>query len=76
MMLTIAAMLAAVQEPPKQPKPEDRLVCRYDARTGTRFKTRVCHTRGEWDAIAESAQRQAHEMADRPIIPLYDKHGD
>jgi hypothetical protein len=71
MILTIAALLAAAQQPPPEPKAEDRIVCRYEARTGTRFKTRVCHTRRELDAISESAQRKAHEMIDRPVIPLY-----
>jgi hypothetical protein len=68
MLLTIATLLAAAQEPPP---PEARLVCRYEERTGTRFKSHVCHTRAGWDAIAAAAQRNVHDMADRPAIPLY-----
>lgn len=75
MMLTVAALLIAAQEPPRAPKPEGRIVCRYEARTGTRFKTRVCHSQKELDALSDSAQRKAHEMVDRPIIPLYNPSG-
>lgn len=75
MFLTIAALLVGVQQPPSPPKPEERIVCRYEARTGTRFKTRICHSQKELDALSESAQRKAHEMVERPIIPLYNPSG-
>lgn len=75
MSLLIAAMLAAAQEPAPPPTPAERVVCKYEARTGTRFKKHICHTRGEWEAMAAAAQRNAHEMADRPRIPLYDPSG-
>lgn len=74
MSLLIAAMLAAVQEP-APPAPADRIVCKYEARTGTRFKKHICHTRGEWERMAAAAQRDAHEMADRPRIPLDNPSG-
>lgn len=73
MPLLIAALLAVVQEPPPPPKPADRIVCRREARTGTRFKSSICHTQAQWDEIAAAAQRNAHEMADRPVIPLTGK---
>ncbi|MES2443432.1 MAG: hypothetical protein V4574_11425 [Pseudomonadota bacterium] len=77
MTLLFAALLIAVQEPAPPPSEAERaaarIVCKRQAKTGTRFKRAICHTRAEWDAIAASAQRNAHEMADRPAIPLYDK---
>lgn len=75
MVLTIAALLAGAQQPPAPPRPEERIVCRYEARTGTRFKKRICHSQKELDALSESAQRKAHEMTDRPVIPLYNPSG-
>ncbi len=72
-MILIAALLAVAQQPPPAPKPGDRIVCHRQARTGTRFKSSVCHTQAQWEEIAAAAQRNAHEMADRPAVPLYDK---
>ena len=78
-MLLIAALLVGVQEPAPPPTATERaaarVVCRHEARMGTRFKKHVCHTQSEWDTIATAAQRQAHEMADRPAIPLDNPSG-
>lgn len=71
-MLLMLLLLA--QDPAPKPSAEEvaanRVVCKYEAKTGTRFKKRICHTRAQWDEIAQSAQRKGHEMIDRPTLPL------
>jgi hypothetical protein len=43
---------------PKKPDPQDRIICREDTETGSRIKrNRICHTKREWDQIAEDARR-------------------
>jgi hypothetical protein len=34
----------------------DTVVCKYDAQTGTRFPTRICHTKLQWDKMARDAR--------------------
>jgi hypothetical protein len=34
----------------------DTVVCKYDAQTGTRFPTRICHTKSQWDKMARDAR--------------------
>ena len=47
---------------------DNRVVCRFEQNTGSRFQTRTCHTNKEWDEMREQHMRAAHEMIDRPII--------
>lgn len=37
--------------------PQDRVVCRRQAVTGSRFEQRVCMTQGQWDERARQAQQ-------------------
>jgi hypothetical protein len=46
----------------------DRLVCKYQLKTGTRFKERSCRTVKQWEAMREQQRRDAHEMIDRPQV--------
>jgi hypothetical protein len=46
----------------------DRLVCKYELKTGTRFKERSCKSFKEWEAQREQHRRAAHEMIDTPKI--------
>ncbi|HEX8527550.1 hypothetical protein [Allosphingosinicella sp.] len=46
----------------------DERVCRQRAKTGTRFATRVCHTRAQWERITEENRRAAAEMINKPMI--------
>lgn len=66
MLLTLAlATPAAAGE--KQKSPDD-VICRTEAKTGTRFRSRDCRTRAQWEAQAEQQMRDAKEMIDRPVI--------
>ena len=46
----------------------DRLVCKYELKTGTRFKERSCKSFKEWEAQREQHRRAAQEMIDTPKI--------
>ena len=47
---------------------EQEVVCKYQAKTGTRFKHRDCRTRLQWDQLSVQSQRDAKEMIDLPKI--------
>ena len=48
----------------------NKVVCRFEANTGSRLQTRICHTNKEWDEIREQNMRDAREMMDRPKISV------
>ncbi|WP_187107720.1 hypothetical protein [Sphingomonas xanthus] len=72
MMLTTPAFgqaaTAAGQTQAARAADDNRLICKKEAPTGTRFGKRVCHTKAEWDQIRAQSQRDAKEMIDRPKI--------
>tara|TARA_R110002072_G_scaffold16850_12_gene65216 strand:- start:1334 stop:1624 length:291 start_codon:yes stop_codon:yes gene_type:complete len=43
----------------------ERTRCEYIRETGTRFRTRVCHTEREWERIEENAQQVAQDSQNR-----------
>lgn len=47
---------------------DEKLVCKTDAKTGTRFKTKICKTRLQWEQMLEQHLRDAREVIDRPQI--------
>lgn len=47
--------------------PRDRVICKSTINTGTRFKSKVCHTAAQWDKIAVESRRAATEM-NGPVI--------
>ena len=42
---------------------QNKVVCKYELKTGTRFKERSCRTVKDWDAMREQHMRDAKEMA-------------
>ena len=48
---------------------DNKVVCRFEQNTGSRFPSRTCHTNKEWDDIREQQIRTAHEMIDKPFLP-------
>ena len=46
----------------------DKMICKYRAQTGTRFKTKVCKTAAQWEEMAEQHRVGAKELVDRPQI--------
>ena len=68
-ILVVAAMtLSAPASAGSETKDGAKLVCKREAKTGTRFPKKTCHTRAQWDQIAEQNKRDAQEMINRPII--------
>jgi hypothetical protein len=50
-------------------KPDaDKVLCKKEAREGSRVLTRNCKTQAEWEAIAEQAKRSMAETRDQPQI--------
>jgi hypothetical protein len=47
---------------------DNRVICKKEAKTGTRHQTRTCHTKAEWEEIRLQNQRDLKEMVDRPVI--------
>jgi hypothetical protein len=70
---SIVAALALVSPAPGRAEPtasipEDRMVCKYQAVTGSRFKTKICKTEKQWEEIREQNRRDLKETIDRPVI--------
>lgn len=49
---------------------KERLICKRQQSTGTRFATRICKTPAQWEAISEQHRRDMKEMIDRPQIEV------
>lgn len=49
---------------------DDAMVCKYQQKTGTRFKRKTCRTRAQWDAISESSKQTMKDTVDRPQIDI------
>ena len=62
MLCTTAPTMAAN---PKQKS--EKMICKGQANSGTRFRTRICHTRTEWAQIEEENKRLMQEMTTRYI---------
>lgn len=52
------------------PKAEDEMICKYQARTATRFKKKICHSKAVWEEISENSKRQAAEDFHKPTISI------
>ncbi|ATE63437.1 hypothetical protein [Rhizorhabdus dicambivorans] len=69
---TLAALaplpvLAADQPASQQPADGSRIVCKSQPTTGTRLRTKVCHSIAEWELISEENRRTAKEMVG-PVV--------
>lgn len=69
---TSGAMAAAVDE---EASPGDRIVCKHQKRTGTRFASKICKTVSQWEAIAEDNRAGLREMVDRPHVRICGPNG-
>jgi len=45
----------------------EKMICKGQASAGTRFRTRICHTRAEWSQIEEENKRLMQDMTTRYI---------
>ena len=46
----------------------DEVVCKHQKRTDSRFTTKTCRTRAQWDEMAEQQKRDYAETRNRPVI--------
>ena len=46
----------------------DEMVCKRQAKTGTRFASKICHTRAQWAEITEANKRAAAEDFNKPTV--------
>jgi hypothetical protein len=58
------------------PQFDNKVVCRFEQNTGTRFQTRICHTNKQWDKLREQQLRDAREMVDQVIAPVTNSKRD
>lgn len=69
--ILFAGSLVAGATPLQAGKPQaddaDKVVCKVQAKTNTRFPKKICHTRAEWDRISAQHQREAAEEIERPM---------
>jgi hypothetical protein len=64
-----ASTLAAAASAPEQKSKEgDRIICKRQAPTGTRFAKKTCRSKKELEEIAEQHKRDASEMVNRPVV--------
>jgi hypothetical protein len=61
---------ASAQDPPV-----DRMVCRQETKTGSRFTRRTCMRASEWAARAEAARRAFSEVQNRPMVKIEPPNG-
>ena len=45
-----------------------KIVCKSQLATGSRFRKRICRTKAHWEAVAEQAKRDTAETINRPMI--------
>ena len=60
--LTDPAVAEAPQETPEEQARLDERVCRTEAVVGTRFSSRTCMTRREWNRRRDDSRRLAHRL--------------
>ncbi|MCW4461711.1 hypothetical protein OK349_08315 [Sphingomonas sp. BT-65] len=65
-----AAPAQAVQPATSASDAEEEMVCKYQSRTATRFKKKICHTRAVWEEMSENAKRQAQQDFNKPTISI------
>ena len=67
---SIAIAPATAEVPGQAPAKQDpnKIVCKTQAEKGTRFTSKTCKTRAEWDQMAEEHKRAAKELVDRPKV--------
>jgi len=51
-----------------EPSDEQKIVCKQDAKLGSRFAKKTCKSKAQWELMAEEHKRAAKELVDRPKI--------
>jgi len=48
--------------------PTEKMVCKRQKDTGTRFQRKTCRSVQQWDQIREQQMRDAREFIDKPVV--------
>lgn len=64
----LASPSAAQRNNPTAAGAHNQIVCKYQTKTGTRFKDKTCRTRQQWEELRIQNQRDLKEMVDRVVI--------
>jgi hypothetical protein len=68
-IIAAPAIAAADPSAPGDPVADgEKIICKGKPSTGTRFATRKCMTKAEWEAMSEQHTRAAKEMFSKPTI--------
>ena len=46
------------------------MVCKRQAKTGTRFASKICYTKAQWEEITEANKRAAAENFNKPAVNI------
>ena len=65
LVMVAGQALAQAEVPAKDP---DEVVCKREKKVNSRFTTKTCLTRGQWEAIAEANKRDFAENQSRHKI--------
>lgn len=69
-LVALAAAPVHADQPARSAEAKQEQVCKYQSRTATRFKKKICHSRAVWEEMSENAKRQAAEDFRKPTISI------
>ena len=67
-LVASAALIAPAANAADAPADGNKLVCRSIRVTGTRFPTRICHKKADWDRMREQQRRDAEELLNSRVV--------
>jgi hypothetical protein len=65
---SLAAGPAAFAGATQNGKDSEDKICKRQAKTGTRFASKICYTKAQWEEITEANKRAAAENFNKPTI--------
>ena len=67
----------AAEEPaPAEKADKDKVICKERTKVNSRFTTRQCMTKAEWDQQTETARSAFAQIYDRPMVVIYPPSGN
>ena len=78
-VLTLGLALAASPALAGDAKPKDdkdKVICKERTKVNSRFTTRQCMTKAEWDQQTETARSAFAQIYDRPMVVIYPPSGN
>ena len=69
-LLSATFVIGTVANAADTKAPGSKLVCKSEAKTGTRFPKKTCMTKAEWDAATEQSRKDASELIDKQLTDL------